>query len=327
MLCKSLIRGAALAAACFFSLHASAHAEDYPAKPITLIVGYPAGGSVDLIARVTAPELSKRLGQPVIIENLGGGGGTIGAARAVKAAPDGYTLLVGSGSEISIAKLTNPSVRYDGQRDLAPISLVGTIPMVLVGSPTLAANNTDELVALVKTQPGKFNFASSGIGTPLHLAGEYINSQGKIDMTHVPYKGAGQMATDLMGGQIELSVFVLSSAMSHIKSGKVKAFGVTEANRSAAAPDIPALNESKSLDGIDMGVWFGLFAPAKTPDGIQSRLHKELMEVLKEPAVRAKLAESGVRIIGNTPSEFAAFIKAETDKYRSIVTQAGIKTE
>lgn len=320
----SLFRNVAIAATCCLSLHGAAHAQSYPTRPITLIVGYPAGGSVDLVARVTAPELSKRLGQPVVIENLGGGGGTIGAAKAVNAAPDGYTLLVGSGSEISIAKLTNPSVRYDGTRDLAPISLVGTIPMVLVGSPSLAANTTDELITLAKSKPGQLNFASSGVGTPLHLAGEFINSQGNVSLTHVPYKGAGQMATDLLGGQIELSVFVLSSALPHIKAGKMKAFGVTEDSRSGAAPNIPTLNESKSLDGVDMGVWFGYFAPAKTPGAITSRIHKELAEVLKEPAVKAKLAESGVRVVGSTPSEFGTFIKNETDKYTRIVKTAKI---
>ena len=201
----------------------------------------------------------------------------------------------------------------------------GFIPMVLVGGPKVSATTTDELIALAKANPGKLNFASSGVGTPLHLTGEFINSQGKVSMTHVPYKGAGQMASDVMGGQIELSVFVLSSALPHIKSGKFKAFGVTEAKRSDAAPDIPTLNESKSLDGIDMGVWFGYFAPAKTPDAITARIHKELSEVLQDPAVKAKFAESGIRVVGNKPAEFASFIKDETDKYRKIVNDAGIK--
>jgi tripartite-type tricarboxylate transporter receptor subunit TctC len=324
---KSMVRTAAILAACYFSVHGAVNAQAYPTRPITMLVGYPAGGSVDLIARVTAPELSKRLGQPVVIENLGGGGGTIGAAKAVNSAPDGYTLLIGSGSEISIAKLTNPSVRYDGQRDLAPITLVGTIPMVLIGNNSLPANTTDELVALAKAQPGKLNYASSGVATPLHLVGEVINSAGKIDLTHVPYKGAGQQLTDLMGGQVQLSVSVLSSALPHIKSGKVKVFGVTEAKRSEAAPDIPTLNESKSLDGVDMGIWFGLFAPAKTPQPILTRLHKEMMEVLKEPSVKAKFAEAGVRVVGNTPAEFAQFIKGETEKFQRIVTSANIKAE
>lgn len=322
---KSLAQSVAAGAAFLTLLAGSAAAEVYPSRPVTLIVPYPPGGSVDLVARVVGPELSKRLGQPVIVENYGGGGGTIGAAKAVKANPDGYTLLVGSGSEISIAKLTNPAVKYDGQRDLAPISLIGTQPMVLVGHPNVAAKNTDELVALAKAQPGKLNFASSGIGTPLHLAGEYVNAQGKISLTHVPYKGAGPAIIDLTGGQVELAVMVLSSAIPYIKSGKIKAFGVTESVRSQAAPDIPALNESKSLKGVDMGVWFGLFTPVKTPKDIQARLHKDLIEALKEPAVKAKLIESGVRPVGNDPAQFAEFIRVETEKYREIVKTADIK--
>lgn len=325
MVLRSIVRTAAAAAACFGLLLGSVQAETYPSRTVTLIVSYPPGGSVDLIARVLAPELSKRLGQPVVVENYGGGGGTIGAAKAVKASPDGYTLLVGSGSEISIAKLTNPSVRYDGQRDLAPISLLGTQPMVLVAHPSVQAKNADEFVALAKAKPGRFNYASSGVGTPLHLAGEYISTQGNIELTHVPYKGAGPMIIDLAGGQIELGVMVLSSALPYVKSGKLKAFGTTEAARSPAAQDIPSLNESKAFKGVDMGVWFGLFAPAKTPTPIVTRLHKELIEALSDPAVKAKLMESGVRPVGSDPAQLAEFIKGETEKYRRIVAAADIK--
>ena len=322
---KTIFHAAALAVTCSFALHGAANADNYPSRPITLVIPYPAGGSVDIVGRTIAPELSKRLGQPVIVENSGGGGGTIGTSKVVRAAPDGYTLLVGTGSEISIAKLTNPAVRYDGQRDLAPISLIGTTPMVLVGHPSVAAKNTDELIALAKTQPGKLNYGSAGIGTPLHLAGELINTQGNVKLTHVPYKGAGAMVGDLVGGQIELGVMVLTSGLPYIKSGKVRPFGITESKRSNAAPDIPSLNESKALEGIEMGIWFGLFTPAKTPNEIQARLHKELLDALKDPAVKAKLAESGVRVFGNSPSEFAEFIKIETEKYKNIVVAADIK--
>ena len=323
---KTLLRPLlTLLAAC--GLAGSAFADTYPSKTVTLVVGYTPGGSVDLVARSVAEELGKRLGQPVVVENAGGAAGTIGAAKVVRAAPDGYTLLLGSGSEISIAKLTSSSVKYDGQKDLAPIALVGTQAMVLVGANNVAARNTDELIAYARANPDKLSFASSGVGTPLHLTGELIKQQAKIQMEHVPYKGAGPMLTDLLGGQIPLAVMVLSSAQPHIKSGKIKAFGVSEAKRAAILPDVPTLSESQALEGVDMGVWFGLFAPAKTPDAITQRLEKELVEVLKVPAVRGKLADSGVALAPLGAKDFAAFIGKETAKYQKIVQTANIRTE
>ncbi|WP_064574857.1 Bug family tripartite tricarboxylate transporter substrate binding protein [Cupriavidus gilardii] len=304
---------------------ADARASEWPAKPITLVVGYTAGGSVDLVARTVAPELGKRLGQSVVIENLGGAGGTIGASRVVKAEADGYTLLMGSGSEVSIARLTNPAVRYDGEKDLAPITFVGTQPMVLVGKPTLPARNAGELIALAKAQPDKLAYASSGVGTPLNLAGELIKQQGKVGITHVPYKGASAMATDLLGGQIDLAVMVLSSALPHIQAGRVKAYGVTEAKRAAVAPDVPALAETPALKGVDMGVWFGLMAPKATPRAVVDRLNNEMQAVLAMPEVRKKLAEAGVEVAPANPAQFAAFVKRETAKYRTIVQAAGIQ--
>lgn len=299
-------------------------AQSYPTKPITLVVGYPPGGSVDLVARNFAPELGRRLGQAIVIDNAAGASGTIGTQKVVHAAADGYTLLLGSGSEISIARLTNPAVRYDGARDLSPLVLIGTQPMVLVGKATIAAKTTDELVAAAKRSPGKFSFASSGTGTPLHLAGEMINQQGNIQMVHVPYKGAAPMVNDILGGQIDLAVLVLSSAMQHIKAGKVRAFGVTEARRSSAAPDIPALNESKALEGVDMGVWFGLFAPARLPSALADQLQKELLATLADPGVRSKLIDAGVNVVAAPATELAAFVSRETKKCQRIVEIAKI---
>ncbi|MDF3834693.1 tripartite tricarboxylate transporter substrate binding protein [Cupriavidus basilensis] len=322
---NKLLRAAA--AASFIMLAGAAgnaSASAWPNKPISLVVGYTAGGSVDLVARTIAPELGKRLGQSVVIENLGGAGGTIGAAKVVKAEADGYTLLMGSGSEVSIARLTNPAVRYDGERDLAPITFVGTQPMVLVGKSALPAKNADELIALAKAQPGKLAYASSGVGTPLNLAGELIKQQGKVNITHVPYKGASAMATDLLGGQIDLAVMVLSSALPHIQAGRVKAYGVTEARRSQVAPHVPALAESSALKGVDMGVWFGLMAPANTPRAVTERLNTEMQAVLAMPDVKKKLAEAGVEVAPGGPGQFGAFIKRETAKYKSIVQTAGI---
>ncbi|MCP3020307.1 Bug family tripartite tricarboxylate transporter substrate binding protein [Cupriavidus basilensis] len=319
---NKLLRAAAAASFCL--LAGGASASGWPTKPISLVVGYTAGGSVDLVARTIAPELGKRLGQSVVIENLGGAGGTIGASKVVKADADGYTLLMGSGSEVSIARLTNPAVRYDGERDLAPITFVGTQPMVLVGKSALPAKNADELIALAKAQPGKLAYASSGVGTPLNLAGELIKQQGKVSITHVPYKGASAMSTDLLGGQIDLAVMVLSSALPHIQAGRVKAYGVTEGHRAQVAPNVPALAESSALKGVDMGVWFGLMAPANTPRAVVDRLNTEMQAVLAMPEVKKKLAEAGVEVAPGGPGQFASFIKRETVKYKSIVQTAGI---
>ena len=302
-------------------------ADSYPSKPITIIVPYAPGGSNDFIARTLSDELGKRLGQPVLVENTAGAAGTIGAAKTVRAPADGYTLLLASGSEISIAKLTSPSVKYDGEKDLQPITMVGSQPMVLIGATNLAPNKTDELLAYARANPDKLSFGSSGVGTPLHLTGELIKQQAKINMEHVPYKGAGPALTDILGGQIPLAVLVLSSALPNIKIGKVKVYGVTEKKRSAILPDVPSLSESKGLEGIDMGVWFGLFAPAHTPEAIVNRLNNEMSEVLKQPAVRTKLTDSGIALSGRGPKDFAKFIAAETTKYRQIVQSANIKTE
>lgn len=308
-------------------LSSMALADTYPSKPITVIVGYSPGGSNDLIARTVSEELSKRLGQPVLVENAAGAAGTIGAAKTVRAPADGYTLLLGSGSEISIAKFTTPSIKYDGQKDLAPITMVGTQPMVLVGANNLAPKNTAELLTYARANPDKLSFASSGVGTPLHLTGELIKQKAKISMEHVPYKGAGPMLTDLLGGQIPLAVTVLSSSLQHIKAGKVKVYGVTETRRAAVLPDVPALAETKGLEGLDMSIWWGFFAPLKTPDEIVQRLNKELTEALKSPAVVQKLTESGVVLSARGPKDFAKFIDGETNKYRQIVQTANIRTE
>lgn len=324
---KTLLRvlAAASVASCAFATASASAAGGYPIKPITLVVGYTAGGSVDLVARTVAPELGKRLGQSVVIENLGGAGGTIGAQKVVKAEADGYTLLMGSGSEVSIARLTNPAVRYDGEKDLAPITFVGTQPMVLVGKLQLPAKDAGELIALAGAKPGALSYASSGVGTPLNLAGELIKQQGKVNITHVPYKGASAMATDLLGGQIDLAVMVLSSALPHIQAGRVRAYGVTENKRASVAPNVPALAETPALKGVDMGVWFGLMAPSDTPRSIIDRLNTEMQAVLAMPDVRKKLAEAGVEVAPANPAQSAAFVKRGTAKYRTIVQTADIR--
>ncbi|MCC6532373.1 MAG: tripartite tricarboxylate transporter substrate binding protein [Burkholderiales bacterium] len=318
-----------LGLACALPISLARGADNYPSRALTLVVPYVAGGAVDFLGRLTGPRLAERLGQNVVIENIGGASGTLGAAKVVAARPDGYTLVIGSGSEISVAKLINPNVSYDGERDLAPISLLGSTPQVLVSGTKLTAKTLDELLAAMRASPGKFSYASAGgVGSPSHLAGEAIRLAASLDITHVPYKGAGQVFPDLMGGHIELALMTLTSAMPHIKSGKLKAFGVTSPKRSQEIPNVPALAEHRSLASLaDMSVWWGLFAPAKTPAPILQRLNKEFNDVLKEPVVIDKLHAQGITIVGSTPAEFQTFIRADTENYRKIVRSANIQAQ
>ena len=301
----------------------SALAQAWPAaKPVTLVVGYPAGGSVDLVARIIAEPLSKRLGTAVVVENVGGAGGTIGAQKVVNAAPDGYTLLLGSGSEISIARLFNSAVKYNGETDLTPVGMIGITPMVFVAGPKAGVKTIDEALARAKREPNRLNFASSGVGTPLHVSGELINMLAGTKLQHVPYRGAAQMVQDVLASNVEFSVFVLSSALPHIEAGKMIALGVTTPTRSRAAPQIPPLAEHPRLKGYDMNVWFGLFGPAKLPASMQARLNKELNEILREQEVWQKLQKAGVSNDGGTPKALTDFIKAETQRVRGVVQKA-----
>jgi tripartite-type tricarboxylate transporter receptor subunit TctC len=297
--------------------------QPWPAgKPVTLVVGYPAGGSVDLVARIVAEPLSKRLGTPVVVENVGGAGGTLGAQKVVSATPDGYTLLLGSGSEVSIARLFNSAVRYNGETDLAPIGLIGITPMVFVAGPKSGVKTMDEALARSRREPNKLNFASSGIGTPLHVSGELINLLSGSSFSHVPYRGAAQMVQDVLGGNVEYGVFVLSSALPHIEAGKMLALGVTTPARSRAAPQIPALSETPRLAGYDMNVWFGLFGPARLPASMTARLNKELNEILRDQTVWQKLQKAGISNDGGTPQALAGFVKMETQRVRAVVNRA-----
>ena len=311
-----------LAAAGLVGLPA-AWAQAWPAgRAVSLVVGYPAGGSVDLVARIIAEPLAKRLGTPVVVENIGGGGGTLGAQKVVSASPDGYTLLLGSGSEVSTARLFNSAVKYNGETDLSPVGLIGVTPMVFVTNTQSGIKTMEEAIVKAKRERNQLSFASSGIGTPLHVSGELINMMAGITLLHVPYRGAAQQVQDLLGGNIDFSVSVLSSALPHIESGKMIPLGVTTAARSRAAPQIPALGENPRLKGYDMYVWFGLFGPAKMPSLMVTRLNKELNEILREEAVWQKLQKTGISNEGGTPQALTAFIRSETQRVRNVVNKS-----
>ena len=298
-------------------------ADVYPSKPITLVIGYPPGGSTDLTGRAVGLELSQRLGVPVVIENVGGAGGAIGAQKVANAAPDGYTLLVGANNEVAISRLVNPSVRYE-LKDFTPIGLVASQPLVLVASPAAGVKNATDLLALLKKNPGKFSYGSSGVGTSLHLAGAMVKQQGGVFMTHVPYRGVAPLTNDLLGGNIEFGMFVLSSALPYIRSGKMVALGTTEAKRSAITPDVPALGESPALKGLDISVWFALLGPAKLPEPVQARLKSALAEILQSPDFRKKM-EASSSVVPAVPVDLDRFLVTETAKYKKIVQFANIK--
>ena len=303
-------------------------AQSWPTRAITLIVPYAPGGSVDAVARIVAARMGERLGQTVVIENVAGAGGVTGTQRAARAEPDGYTLLFSVESTMAIAKLVQPStVQYDPQKDFQPISLIGTSPLVLAGKKTLPAESIADLMKLLRANPGKLSYATSGVGTSLQLAGEMINAAGGVQMQHVPYRVGAQMVTDLVGNHVDLAVLPLVMALPAYRSGAIKIFGITEPVRSPLAPDLPSLAEESTLKSVEVTVWFGLFAPAKVDGAIVARLHRAVADSLAEPEVRAKLTETSLRIVGSTPAEFAAFLAKEIEKFAVIVKTANIKAE
>ncbi len=303
---------------------ALAQGTDYPTKPVTLVVGYPPGGSTDLTGRAVAAGLAKRFGQQVVVENIGGAGGTVGAQRVAQATPDGYTLLLGANNEMAISALINPAVRYDAQRNFTPIGLVASQPMLLVASNQAKVRNIEEFVALARKNPGRFSYGSSGVGTALHLAGEMVKDAARIFIVHIPYRGVAPLTTDLVGGQLEFGVFVLSSGLPHVRSGKVIALGTTAARRAASAPDIPALAEHPALKHIDISSWFGVWGPANLPPAVTQRLTRALAESLATDEVRKRLEDSGATM-APAGAVLADYQRQEIEKYARIVKVANIR--
>ena len=308
------------------SLAAQAQGDWPAAKPITLIVPFSAGGSVDVTARLIGQKLAERLKQSVVIENVSGAGGTIGIEKAVRAAPDGYTLVLGADSPVAIAKLVTPAtVRYDGIKDLAPVGLVTTAPMVIVARPGLAVNNLADVIRLAKEQPGKLSYATSGVGTVLQLTMELVKDKSKTFMVHVPYRGGGQIVTDVIGNQVDLAMLISVSAAPHINAGKLKGIAVTGERRMASLPSVATVGETAGFKGFDMVAWTGMFAPAQTPPAIVDKLNRELMEVLRMDEIRTKLADGGATAGTGSVAEFARFVQNEHSRYAAIVKTANIK--
>ena len=303
-----------------------ASAQAYPDKPIRVIVPVPAGGTPDVVARMVTPGLSALLGQQLVVDNRGGAGGLIGAETAAKAVPDGYTLFFSSPGSLTILPHLQKHVNYDTLRDFAPVSLVAIGPFLLITHPSVPAKTVKELLALAKAEPGKLNYASAGNGAANHLAMELFKSMAPVNITHVPYKGAPQAVTDLIGGSVNLMFNSIPPAIQHIKSGRLRLLGVSTAKRSPQLPDVPTVSEA-GVAGYESITWFGLLVPAKTPPPIIARLHRDLVKVVLAPDLRAQFEVQGYDAVGGSPAQFSAFIRAESEKYAKVVKISGAKVD
>jgi len=298
----------------------------YPVKSIRLIVPFPAGGPTDVIARAVGQKLTESLGQSVVIDNRGGGGGNIGSDIVAKAAPDGYTLVMGIVGTHAINASLYSKMPYDTVKDFAPVTLAGAATIVLVAHPSVQAKSVKELIALGKSRPGKINWASPGSGTPHHLAGELFKTMTGIDMVHIPYKGAAPAVIDLLGGQVSLAFVSLPAALPHIKAGRLTALGISAPQRSAVAPEVPTIAES-ALAGYELENWYGVLAPAGTPREIVNQLNREIVKALQMPEMKERLNSQGFEIRTSTPEQFAAYIKSEIVKWAKIVKDSGAKVD
>ena len=303
-----------------------ASAQDFPVKPIKLVVPFPPGGPNDIIARTVGQRMSEILGQPVLIDNRGGAGGVIGTDAVAHAAPDGYTIAITSAGALAISQSTVAKVPYDVGRDFAPITLVATVPELLVVADNVPAANMGELVALAKAKPGQLNFASSGPGSLPHLAGELLKISAGIDMVHVPYRGAAPAVNDLLAGQVQMVFLDLPILLPQIAAGKLKPIALGSERRSDTLTDVPTTAEV-GFPRLIVENWYGMVAPAGTPPAIVGRLHAATVAALSDLEVKAKLASLGVTLVGNTPEVFAAYIRSETDKWAQVVKAAGIVPE
>ena len=303
---------------------ALAAAQDFPNKPIRLIVPFPAGGPNDLIARVIGQRMSEIVKQPVIIDNRGGQAGVLGTDAIAKSAPDGYTIGIVSASALVISP-SMEKVAYDPQKDLLPITLVATVPEMLVVASNVPANNMSELVALAKAQPGKLNFASAGVGGLPHLAGELFKLTAKIDVVHVPYRGAAPAINDLLGQQVQMTFLDLPVILPHIKAGNLKPIALGARERAKQAPDVPTTAEVGMPDLL-IENWYGMIAPAGLPREVLDKINRVAVEAMSDPAVNDKLADQGLTLVPQTPEQFRSFIASEAVKWAKVIKDAGVET-
>ena len=305
---------------------AVAQAQAYPSKPIRLIVTFAAGGGTDLAARAVAPKLAEALGQSVVVENRAGANGAVGAEATAKSPADGYTLMVGAAGTLAVAPHLNAKLPFDPFKDFAPVSLLATSAFVVSVNPSVKAQSIRELVALAKASPGSLTFGSSGTGGAPQLAGELFKSQAGVNLLHVPYKGLGPAITDLLGGQIQVVFADVGLVTAHLKAGRLRGLAITSGSRSSMLPDLPTVSES-GVPGYVAGTWYGVFAPAGTPGAIVARLSEEVRRALALPEVRAALVAQGVEAAGNSPEQYAVFLREEHAKWGRVIAEAGIRAE
>lgn len=320
--CSMLLAGLLIAALPMTSVTA---ADPYPSRPIRIIVSYPAGGANDIVARIVGRELSQDLGQPVVIENKSGAAGVVGADAAAKAAPDGYNLLMAAGAH-TLAPSLNAKLPYDIIRDFQPISLAALGTYLLVVHPSVPAHSVKELIDLAKAKPGALNFASSGAGAPPHLAGVLFQNLTGTSLNHVPYRGDTPAIADLVAGQVQLAFLSISPLVPQVKSGALRALAITTNSRSSVMPDLPTLAES-GLSGYNIGTWWGLMAPAKTPRPIIDRLAAAMRKATSIASVKERFVASGIEAKSNSPDEFAAMVKSEVARYGELAKAAGVRPD
>jgi tripartite-type tricarboxylate transporter receptor subunit TctC len=305
----------------------AANAGTYPEKPIRLVVPFPAGGATDLMARSLGQKLGERLGQAVVIDNRAGAGGSLGAEAVATAAPDGYTLLFATMGSLTINPSLYKSLRYDPLTSFEPIALTYSTSNVLVVHPGVKATSVAELIALARKQPGELTFASAGNGTTSHLSGELFKSLARVDMVHVPYKGSAPAMTDFLGGRITMMFDTTSNFVDHVKTGKLRALGVTGRKRSPAMPGVPSISETPGMSEYDMTLWLGVLAPAGTPKDVVSRLQRDINAVMAAPDLVKQMADAGIEVRLGTPAQFAALIRSDMAKWAGVVKRSGMQIE
>ena len=318
---------ALIPAALGLAVSVSATAQQYPSKPVRFVIPYPAGSSSnDIFGRVLAQRLSDSLGQQFVVDNRSGASGHIGGEMVAKAAPDGYTLLLGTNGGIAISPSVSPKLPYDPLRDLAPVTLFGIVPYIMVVHSSVPANSVAEFIALARARPGQLKFASSGVaGTP-HLCGEMLKALARIDLLHVPYKGGAPATIDLLGGHVQAYFSGIPAQFPHIKSGRVRALAITTLKRSATMPELPTFDES-GVPGYDANSWMGVFAPARVPKALIQRLHGQIEAVMKSPEMRESMTTQGIEPVALGPEPFAASIRADHEKYARVIREAGIRLD
>jgi len=312
----------------FVSINVSVHAQktdDYPVKPIRMIVPFPAGGTADTLARMTGQKLTERWRQQVVVDNRPGAGGNIGADVLAKSSPDGYTLMMGT-IALAISAGLYSKLPFDVYKDFSPVTLVASVPMILVVHPSVPARSVKELIALAKSRPGQLTFSSAGNGTPSHLAGEMFRTMTGTDMVHVPYKGGAPAVIDLLGGQVSLMLDNSLSVPGHIKARKLRALGVSTTSRSRVLPDVPTISEA-GVSQYEFSSWFGVFAPANTPKSIISKAHREISQIVWMQDVQEKLRSQGAEPVGNTPEEFARIFKADMERLAKLSKEVGARVD